>query len=99
MSLDLYLDDEWVGNYTHNVTPMWRKAGCYEALYRSDGKKAKDVLPQLVDGYCAMFRDPQAYEALNPSNGWGCCETATKFLADVIEKFRAQPEATVRVSA
>jgi hypothetical protein len=67
-------------NYTHNVCPMWRKAGCYDALYMSHGKTAGEILPDLQRAIGEMRKDPVGYAALNPPNGWGDSLTAFEFL-------------------
>jgi hypothetical protein len=104
MSLDIYLEVPGMvtifdANYTHNVVPMWDKAGCYDALYKSQGKKAADVLPALKAGLQAMHDDPEGFRALNPPNGWGSYDSAMPWLCNVIENFEANPDATIRVSA
>jgi hypothetical protein len=58
-------------NFTHNVTPMWERAGIYDALYNSEGKSAADVLAALKAGLRDMEAKPDEYTALNASKGWG----------------------------
>lgn len=89
---ELYSD-----NYTHNVVPMWKLAGVYNSLYRSDGKRAEDILPQLEAGLVAWTNDPKVYEALNPPNGWGDATGARKFLEGLISACHRHPKAFVRV--
>jgi hypothetical protein len=84
-------------NYTHNVTPMWRKAGIYEALYESDGKQAGEILPMLRAGIVDMERKPNAYIALNPSNGWGSYETALPWLRKFTAACERHPKAVIGV--
>lgn len=86
------------GNITHNVTPMWRAAGVYDALYMSEGRVAGELLPDLERGREAMLDDPAKYQALNPLNGWGDYGGALDFLTDVIVACRAHPKSIVRVS-
>lgn len=85
-------------NYTHNVVPMWKKAGCYDALYMSDGKLAGNVLPELEAGLAAMKADPEGFKQLNPLNGWGNYDSALKFLEEFTEACRAHPKTTIGVS-
>lgn len=103
MSLDLYLEemgwhDVWGANITHNVSPMWREAGVYDALYNSEGKACGDVLPILLAGHEKMCSDREKYEALNPSNGWGSYEAAIEFLRKTIDACCQHPSARFRVS-
>lgn len=111
MSLDFYLGarvdtgakcpiwvEVWRGNYTHNVTPMWRLAGVYQALYWSDGERAGTLVPVLSRGCRAMRDNIAAYRALNPSNGWGDADRALVFLGRVTAACKRHPKAEVRIS-
>lgn len=86
-------------NITHNVTPMWRLAGCYDALYRMHGRPASEALPALRAGLTAMRSDPNAFRMLNSPNGWGTYEGAVDFLEAVVRAFEAHPDATIEVCA
>src|SRR3972149_6601903 len=70
----------YAANYTHNVGPMWVKAGCWEALYECQGKRAWEILEALEHAIEQMRAPPAEYEALNPSNGWGSYATALPWL-------------------
>lgn len=103
MSLDFSLEEVkptevYWRNVTHNVSAMWREAGCYDALYNSDGLRARDLLPFLRRGMVAMGNDPAKFEKLNPTNGWGCYQSAREFLLEVIKRCEEHPDATVRIS-
>lgn len=104
MSLDISLNairetEVFDANYTHNVTPMWRKAGCYDALYKSEGLCARAVLPALRAAVEAMRADPAGYRALEPANKWGTYETALPWLEEVLAAFEANPDGVIHVSA
>jgi hypothetical protein len=86
-------------NYTHNVIPMWEKAGCYEALYKSDGDLASGIIPWLRSAVEAMEANPEEYIALNPENGWGSYDTALPWLKELLAECIAHPDAVIRVSA
>jgi hypothetical protein len=88
---------EWA-NYTHNVTPMWSAAGCYEALYKSAGKPAGEILPALNAAVDDMAANPAKYEALNPKNGWGEYRSALAFLRQFRDACAEHPKALVGVS-
>ena len=111
MSLDVYLTMEvdtggdepysitlYDGNYTHNVTPMWSKAGVYKALYKRDEWDreitAAELIPVLQRGYTNMERDSEGYKELNPSNGWGSYGTAIEWLGKLLSACREHPKAT-----
>jgi hypothetical protein len=114
MSLDLYLyaptkcphcggsltsgEEIFWQNYTHNVTPMWAKAGVYDALYMSDGRTAKEYVDALEHGVADMVAKPAEYISLNANNGWGTYDTALPWLQKVLIAFKENPEAVIRVS-
>ena len=87
-------------NITHNLTGMWRRAGVYDALYMSEGKKASEVTEVLVAGLADMEAHPEIYDTdeYNASNGWGLYKHALPWLREVVAGFRAFPNAIIRVS-
>jgi hypothetical protein len=85
-------------NATHNLTPMWSKAGVYDALYNSAGKLAGEVPTDLQKGLSHMRRNRSVYEALAPENGWGDYETALDFLTIVVAACDTNPDAKIWVS-
>ena len=103
MSLDFSLErvqptEVFSGNMTHNVTPMWKKAGVYDALYNAKGKKAEDVLPILKAGIDYFVANKDSLEKLNPSNGWGSYETALTYLIEVRDACEEYPDSIIRIS-
>jgi len=104
MSLDIYLNCEHCGteifssNYTHNVTPMWSKAGCYQALYESEDKRAEEIVTALEAAVRNMADNPQEYITLNPPNGWGSYETALPWLREFLNECKRHPKAIIGVS-
>lgn len=111
MSLDFYLNltvntgakPEWWtgyrGNYTHNVIAMWRLVGVYEALYKSDGATARDLIPALKEGCKTMRRRIVECRLLNLKNGWGDADSALRFLGKTTAVCLRYPAARVSVSA
>ena len=91
MSLDLYIDDDHVGNITHNLSPMFAEAGVYEILWRGEGLRAGDQIEALEDARIAMISEPERFRALNPPNGWGSYEVASGFIAIVCIHCRLNP--------
>lgn len=101
--------EEWVGewpsgkqintNYTNNVIPMWKEAGCYDALYRSSGKLAKEILPELGKAWQDMLNNPEKYKAMNPSNNWGDYHGALAFLEGIMEWCAYYPLAEIHTSS
>lgn len=84
-------------NATGNLIPMWSKAGCYDALYKSDGKEVWEILPALEIALKDLIAKPEEYKLLNPKNGWGDYEGAVEFLDNLLYTFRRYPKAIVRV--
>lgn len=97
MSLDISIGGESF-NYTHNVVSMWMQAGCYDALYNSDGIKAKHLLPFLKKGLKLMTEKPEVFKKLNPPNKWGDYEGSVDFLERVINACLQNKESKVRIS-
>ena len=101
MSLDFTLkignEEIFDANITHNVVSMWEKAGCCEALYKSDGQKAMDVRDIIVDAVVDMMKHKAEYKKLDSPNGWGIYEDAFKFLLSVAVACCDFPEAIIGV--
>ena len=93
--INICLFDE---NYTHNVTPMWRKAGVYDALYNSDGLHAIEISDKLSKGIQDMESKPDEYKLLNPENEWGNYDGALKFLIEFYEACQEHPKSIIGVS-
>ena len=85
-------------NYTHNVSPMWRLVGVYDALYLSEGKKASDVLPILREGIETMVSRFEECVKLNPPNLWGDAHSALEWLRKVAAECEEHPNALIRIS-
>ena len=79
------------GNITGNVSPMWRKAGVYDALYNSEGKEPREILEELHHGIADMILHKKEYEKLNPENGWGDYKSALEFLKEFYEACKKNP--------
>lgn len=101
MSLDIsfYNNDKCVGssNMTHNVTDMWAKAECYDALYFSEGKIAGEIKPILRHALLDMTARFNEYKRLDALNGWGKAEHAIKFLTEVYFICEDYPNSIIRI--
>lgn len=101
MSLDIDIGKHFSANYTHNVTPMWERLGCYNALYKSDGKRAKNIRPYIE--HALILADSETtmshLREMNPKNGWGDADRAVKWLVQVYIACVQHPNAKVRISA
>lgn len=85
-------------NITHNVSPMWRLVGVYDALYESDGKVAGEFVPALRRGVETMRERIEECRALNPPNGWGDADGALRWLEKWLAASEKHPTATIEVS-
>lgn len=91
-----------VGNHTSNTSPMWRLAfaetgGDWDAL---TGSLAGDRI-EAIAAALGHMRDPDnraAYEAMNPSNGWGSHASATRYIETLLDACSAHPLARIEVS-
>ena len=97
MSLDIRLKGMDSHNYTHNVTDMWHLLGCYDALYNSEGMKAKDVLPVLAEAVISGPVRIKELRRLNPENGWGDADRALVWLYKVYCEFAEYPNKRIEV--
>jgi hypothetical protein len=107
VSYDIYLlakdglGDEatmWeVGNYTSNAGRMWAEALGY-SLSDTHGRRAGDLIEDLAKAVAAMTCEPERFRPLEPPNGWGDLNGATKYLASFHEGCRRWPDTIVYVS-
>ena len=87
----------WEWNVTHNLSQMWRAAGIFNEIYNSEGVEASEVVDRLNHGLRMMTHHPEAYRALEPSNGWGTYENAIEFIGNFIEACNEYPKAVIAV--
>ena len=85
-------------NMTHNVSVFWRTAGCYDAIYNSDGMKASEVVPFLKRGYDTMVASPDTYRSMNPKNGWGNYDICIEWLGEIITACDQYPNSIISIS-
>ncbi len=85
-------------NITHNLIGLWKNLGIYEALYLSEGKKAKEVLPILEQGLGKLLREPERYKQFDSPNGWGTYVQALPWLAELVEEFKKYPDGVIWIS-
>ncbi len=88
-------------NITHNLGKMAAEADIYEALWRPDEagfSKAKDLIEPLRAGLTKLKENPAAFEAFNPSNGWGDYDGLVAFVEAYLNACIEYPHADVEVS-
>lgn len=86
-----------IGNYTSNVSPMWRHAlkmaGEDIRLSDTEGRTAGDVLPLLKGAHAAMELHPEDYVDMEPENGWGDYVGALQYLRNLVRLCEEHPKA------
>lgn len=90
-----------VGNYTSNCAPMWGLAlGDNMWLSDLEGQMAGNFIERLERAVAHMQapENEATYAAMNPTNGWGRYDSATEYLARLLDGCRRFPEATIRIS-
>jgi hypothetical protein len=85
-------------NITHNLARMWSAAGCYEALYESDGHRAEEIRGVVAAALAKMRAEPETYRQYNAKNGWGMYEHAVPWLRDFLTALETYPSAVIGVS-
>jgi hypothetical protein len=102
---DTHLTEKWEDlysdNITHNLVPMAIAAGIYKELWRPAEigvYKAKQLIEPLNNGLKLLKSDPERFQRMNPSNGWGDYKGLVRFVENYLDACREDPEAHVSVS-
>lgn len=88
-------------NITHNLGKMASEAGLYKWLWRPDEngiEAAGQLVPHLREGLGILLTEPERFEQLNPSNGWGDYRGLVDFVTDYLIACARHPTAKVEVS-
>lgn len=96
MSWSLYIGTENpVSSHTYNLSAMWRRAGMFEnASSELDGLTGAVIAERADQALVKALREREAFEALNPANGWGDYEGFVRTLADLALAAHANPDDT-----
>lgn len=91
---------EYLGNYTYNVSPLYRKAfGMGGSLDEYIGDQRCEVLvPLLREAIADMESNPDEYKKLVKGVTWGCYEGALEMLQKILVGCEKHPSATLVVS-
>ena len=106
MSLDVYLyvtqpSEVFSANITHNLNKMADAAGIYKHLWRPEEigiTKAGQLIEPLKKGLAKMKADPEKFEKLNASNGWGRYCEFVPWIEQYLQACIDHPDADVKVS-
>lgn len=89
---EIYIED----NITNNLAEMADKAGLYEPLWNSNGKKASEILADLITGVRNLEEmsadDVRKY---TPTNSYGSWNGLVTFTENVITCCKIFPDAVV----
>lgn len=109
MSYDIYLDIDTgagepqtvaeVGNYTSNVSPMWRQALGGKLLREYHGAPCSEAAGPLAEAVKRMEAEPEKYREMEPGNGWGDYEGALAYLRRLAEMSAEHSKCVIYVSA
>lgn len=97
MSLDLNIGS-CDFNITHNLRYMAAEAGIVECLWSPEEhgfERAEQLIEPLEKALVDLQARPEHYEQFNAPNGWGTHEAFVRFVRNVLEACRADPEASV----
>jgi hypothetical protein len=75
--------------------PLWEAVGCYDALYNSDGKRAREVSRAIAYGVDQIAEDPTLAAVVPSSLSLG---EALRFLENALRACVKHPEARVAAS-
>lgn len=105
MSYDIYVAvetgagewmEEYVGNYTYNVGPMFKKALGIRLAELHD-VPCLEAIHMLRTAIADMEDNPEEYKEMDPPNGWGDYAGAVKYLNDIKQACARHPKAVVKV--
>lgn len=88
-----------IGNYTSNVSAMWREALGGRPLREYHDAPCSEAAGPLADAVKRMETDPDKYREMEPSNGWGDYEGALGYLRRLAEMSAKHSKCTIYVSA
>ena len=83
---------------THNLVPIAKAVGVYEALWRPESAgytKAKDVLPIMKEALRQLRERAKELKALEPPKGYGSMEDLRQDLQALIVVAEEYPEADI----
>jgi len=88
-------------NITHNLMPMAKEAGLFDALWLPEAlmiNVAKELIKPLTLGLGELVSKPQHYKQFNPKNNWGNYEGLVMFVTRYLAACQEWPEAIIEVS-
>lgn len=83
-------------NITHNLAPMAKAAGIYEACWHpTEGTQAKHLAPMLYSGLLWLRANENEARKHDSPNGWGTYDHFVRFVSKYLDACNQFPNATV----
>lgn len=82
-------------NYTYNVSKMWYEIFPEDkgkGMVYIDGMTGLESIGTLTSALFSLRENPEKFNPMNPENGHGCYKTFIKFIEDLINESRNNPE-------
>jgi hypothetical protein len=89
-------------NITHNLIPMAKEAGIYEACWSPEeinATKASDIVPILEKGFNDLKARPEYFKLFDSENGWGIYVHFLPWMEAYLNACREYPDAIIEVSS
>lgn len=106
MGLNIYVSEMQYVTFqdfqlTHNLVPMAKEAGLYEALwcpiFFADNPEARDLLYDLEKGLAYLLEHPERCRSLEPTNGFGSYDQLVSVVHDYLVTCKLYPDARITV--
>lgn len=97
----IHPEPDYEANITHNLSPMAREAGIYEAIWEPERlgiERAEQLVPYLTGGIAMLEGNPERFKKFNAENGWGTYDQLLGWLVRYLNACRKYPKAKVWVS-
>lgn len=91
-------NEVFTANITHNLNKMAEAADLYMPIWCPEKigiSKASQLIAPLTKGLNEIMTNPDKYQVLNPSNGWGTYRQFVQFVKDYLNACKEYPDANV----
>lgn len=106
MGLNIYVSEMQYVTFqdfqlTHNLVPMAKEAGLYEALWCpsvfADKPEAQDLIYNLELGLTYLLEHPERCKRWEPANGFGSYDQLVSIVHDYLVTCKLYPDAIITV--
>lgn len=91
----------YFSNITHNLVPMAKAAGLYEACWRPEDlgyTQAQDLIAPLATGLGRLLDRPEEFRKYESENGWGTYDALCSWISGYLKACIENPTAKIHVS-